>query len=179
MIFKILFVLLGGFLSRLCGRKSVIPFGLEQWLYALPYLLIFASSLWGIPAYIAAVMGKRTGHGQYLALGRGERQSFELDERLDFIVRFFFGVDRGGSYWRCVTGMAVTGLAVTIVPGILYAMIINPLSGTLIALSGASKAFAYMAGWFLYDKNIVHRPTVLGEVLTGVFGWGLLAVEMT
>ena len=93
---------IGGFISRMCGRKSVIPFGLEQWLYALPYGLIFIGSLWGIPAYIAAVLGKRTGHGQYIHLGYLPRQDYSMDEKLDFLLVPFFGVDRGGAYWRSV-----------------------------------------------------------------------------
>lgn len=169
-----IFALIGGFLSRLCGRKSVIPFGLEQFLYAIPYGLIFMGSLWGIPAFIAGVAGKRTGHGQYISLGNF-RQPYGNDEPLDCIVRFFFGFDYGGNYWRCVAGLAVTGMAVTLLPGLLYGLVVNPLMGAVIAISGMSKALAYMIGWFLYEKNLIGRPTVIGEILTGAFGWGVLA----
>jgi hypothetical protein len=174
-LLKIIGAAVGGFISRLCGRKSVIPFGLEQWLYAMPYGIILLGSWWAIPAYFAAVLGKRTGHGQYIGLGYGQRQLFSNDEALDPIVRFFFGLDRGGDYWRCAAGLGVTGMAVTILPGLLYGIFVNPLGGAVIAFSGASKAIAYMIGWKLYEKNLVPKPTVVGEILTGVFGWGVVA----
>lgn len=167
---------LGGFLSRLCGRKSVIPFGLEQWLYALPYGLIFLGYWQGIPAYLPAVFGKRTGHGQYIHLGYLPRQDYEQDEPLDPIIRLFFGEDRGGAYWRCVAGLVLTGMAVTLIPGVIYGLQISPLCGSVIALSGASKGVAYQIGWFLRRKTTyVMFPTKIGEILTGVFGWGTLA----
>ena len=176
LVIKIIIACAGGFLSRLCGRKSVIPLGLEQWLYALPYGLIFTGSLWGIIPYLAAVAGKRMGHGQYIHLGYLPRQPLENDESIDCIIRFFFGIDRGGNYWRCVAGLAITGLAVTVVPGIVYAIVVNPVTGTLIALSGASKALAYMAGfWAFNDPN---RATTIGEILTGVFGWGVIGLVL-
>lgn len=171
---KFLFAASGGAFSRLCGKKSHIPFGLEQWLYAVPYLLIFTGSLWGIPALIGAAIGKRTGHGQYIQLGYLPRQNFENDEALDFIVKFFMGEDKGGNYWRCVAGLAVTGLAVTLLPGILYACVVNPSVGLAIGFSGVLKAPSYMIGWFLARNGNIYEPTAIGEILTGFLGWGIL-----
>ena len=168
--------LLGGFLSRLCGRKSVIPFGLEQWLYALPYLLIFTGSLYGIPAYLAAVLGKRTGHGQYIHLGYLPRQDYSLDEKLDFLLKPFFGEDSGGNYWRSVAGLALTGVAVTLLPGLVYGFLINGLSGCIIVLSGTLKGLAYMIGWDMHKKGYAEEPTKIGEILTGAFAYGTLAL---
>lgn len=168
---------LGGWLSRMCGGgKPQLPFGLEQWLYALPYGTVFLFNIWGIPAYLAAVAGKRTGHGQYMLLGYGARQPVANDEKLDVIVRFFFGVDRGGNYWRCVFGLGVTGLAVTLLPGILFCLFVDPVAGIGIAFSGALKPLGYMLGWALQRRGLVRRPTVWGEVLAGVTGWGALAL---
>lgn len=173
--------IIGAFLSRMCGRKSVIPLGLEQFFYAMPYLFVATMPLTlvtgaaCVASYLSAVMGKRTGHGQYLDLGYGIRQPEENDEKLDFIVRLFFGKDDGGMYWRSVAGMAVTGLAVTLLPGVCYGFMVNPLGGAVIAVSGASKGMAYMIGWALSRKGLILHATEMGEHLTGAFGWGAMA----
>lgn len=137
-------------------------------------------AFWGHPAglvaYAAAVMGKRTGHGQYAPLGTGERQPVAQDERLDCVVRFFFGADYGGNYWRCVFGLVVTGLAVTLPAGILYGIVVNPWHGAVLAVSGASKSVAYMIPWAVRRRLGLSYSTWWGEFLTGAFGWGIIGV---
>ena len=172
---------IGAFFSRMCGRKSVIPLGLEQWLYALPYLFVTQMPLTAVTgvacvaAYLSAVVGKRTGHGQYLDLGYGIRQPEENDEPLDFIVRLFFGKDDGKMYWRSVAGMAVTGLSVTLLPGLCYGWMVNPTGGAIIAISGATKGMAYMIGWALSRRGLILHATEMGEHLTGAFGWAIFS----
>ncbi len=179
---KILFIIIGGWISRMVGGgwpDVKIP---AQWLYAVPYAVIFWGSFWSLPAYLAAAVGKRTGHAQYIDLGHDAGPPASTVP-LDCIVRFFFGVDRGGAYWRCCFGMVVTGLAVTLVPGILYACTVDSMGGLILAISGASKALAYAIGWAAFKLvrptslrfQRLFQPTVWGEVLTGVFGWGAIA----
>lgn len=161
---------LGGWISRVCGGgRPYLPFGLAQWLYAIPYGLAVPNPAAGLLCYGLAVIGKRMGHGQYIHLG-GYRQPTSQDETIDPILRFFFGIDYGGAYWRCVAGLCLTGLCVTFPCGIAMLLCGN-WQGLIVAFSGASKGLAYMIG------NIQHKwkPTVVGEVLTGVFGWGVIA----
>lgn len=65
-------------------------------------------------------------------------------------------------YWRCVTGMALSGLVVTIPAGVAT---LNP----FLALSGAWKAVAYMIA------KKADSDTEGGELLTGAFLWGAVA----
>ena len=144
-----------------------MPLALEQWIYGIPYgLVLIYSPISAVIAYLCAVLGKRMGHGQYIHLGK-KRQAISQDEKIDPILRFFFGVDRGCAYWRCVCGLVITGLMVTIPAGVLY----GGMEGAIIALSGSTKGLAYMIGHALP----VRSPTMIGEILTGVFGWGILA----
>lgn len=181
--------LVGGYLSRLCGgglvfglfkkytklRRFKLDAGFCRFLYALPYLFMFMGAWYSIPGYLAAVAGKGLGHGQYIGLGYSKRQPLTQDEKIDPFLTIFFGRDWGGMYWRCVAGLAVTGIAVTALSGILWGYLINPLDGALIGLSGALKAPAYMIGWFLYRFTPISiSPTVIGEFLTGVFQWGAI-----
>ncbi len=164
----ILAAILGGWSSRNCGGGwPKMPLALEQWIYGIPYGAAMAiNPISAVIAYLCAVLGKRMGHGQYIHLGK-KRQVITQDEVIDPLLRFFFGVDRGGAYWRCVCGLAITGLAVTVPTGVLY----GGKGGAMIAISGASKGMAYMIGHSLPVKS----PTIIGEILTGVFGWGILA----
>lgn len=159
------------------GGKPKLPFGLDQWVYALPYGLCLAtfSPIGAILSYIAAVGGKRTGHGQYHGRA-GYVAPLEEQEQLDFIVKWFFGPDTGG-YWRKQFGLAITGMAVTLVCGIAYGIEFDALRGAAIAFSGASKVLAYMLAYFIYDKIGFRKfkATEMGEFFTGVFGWGSLA----
>ena len=170
---------LGGVISHLCGLKKGLPWGLDQWAYALPYALSIPATtpmvgLLMVVPLLGALYGKRTGHGQYIHLGFKTRQPEVNDEPLDWIIRLMFGPDRGGNYWRSVAGLAVTGMAVTLIPGICMALTGKPLAGAFLAVSGASKAVAYQIGWKLKDIGYTDKPCVFGEFLTGVFGWALL-----
>lgn len=182
--------LLGGWLSRMCGGGwPSIPFGLDTFLYAAPYLAVFlvhggyennSHILYGILSYAAAITGKRTGHGQYLGFAHSPRQPLKNAEKLDFIVTFFMGADVAPgftpSYWRCAVGMAVTGLAETLIPGILISLVLSPLVGVLTALSGLLKPLGYMFGWRMFDDGYTEpEANVYGEIFNGFKTWGLLA----
>jgi hypothetical protein len=104
---------------------------------------------------------------------------------LDLIVRLFFGPDTYAgtprSYWRCAFGLSVTGLGVTLAPGVLYALYVDPVGGALIALSGALKPLGYMFGWRRWNsilacsRNPTWTPNVYGEFFTGFSQWGAVA----
>lgn len=136
--------------------------GWPLWAYGL---VVFAAFIAVLVATTVAIV---TGHGQYfLDLAR----KYIKPERFDFVVAIFFGRDpRSYSvspylhpdshiaeydykirsygerllYWRCVLGMAVTGVIVTIPAGLAAQ---NP----ALALAGAVKAPAYMAGFAFFD----------------------------
>lgn len=173
-MFKLLMPLIGGWVSRIVGGgfpSTWIPIP-AQWIYAIPYFFIFNDLKLSLLSYVITGVTKRFGHGQYIGLGYSARQPKENDEKLDFIVKFFFGEDNGGNYWRCAFGLAVTGLIMTIPLGCMYSFI-NPLYGIILGVSGVTKTIAYMIGWKIYDKLNI-SPTAIGEFLTGVFGWGIL-----
>lgn len=196
---------IGGFISRMAGGGwPKLPWGLDQWLYALPYAAVYCFLPWewyvnlpvALAAYGLGVLGKRMGHGQYFHLNFSPRQPEELDEKIEPFVRFFFGFDRGGQgskrYWRGVFGLAVTGAICAIGAAVALAAAGHWLPAAIIFIGGAAKALAYMLGWWarkqaekaglcglhtdaarvktVWDK--VFQPTVWGEIITGVFGWG-------
>lgn len=170
------FSVMGGWLSRMMGGgwPTFLP---AQWIYAIPYGLMFTGSLWGIPAYIIAVWGARTAHYPYFLMGDVSKIDTSRTPPLDFLIRPFFGAisPTGGQYWRCVAGLAVTGMAVTIFPGILYAVIVNPLDGCLIAASGSLKPIGYILGRYLQKRGFISSGNIVGEFLRGFTGWGVLA----
>lgn len=197
-----LFALIGGWLSRMCGGGPPrLPFGLDQWLYAIPYALIglpvlaplalgAAGAVQGknIRRYVGAILlfpfagaflGKRTGHGNGLDLGRAERGE---DEVLEFIIKPLHG--KIPEYWYDVLLMCVTGICVTLVAGIVVA-VVNPLAGAILALSGLMKGPAYMIGYAIYPTGIgkgiphLNEASAIGEFLTGFFGYGILALVAT
>lgn len=200
LILALLFALAGGWISRMCGgAPPKLPHGLDQWIYALPYLaapLVFCGlnfvSVAAPFAYISAVFGKRAGHGQYMDLGFTVRST--EPERLDFLVLLLMGKDhnpaamnptvltRKERYARDALGLIFTGLSVTLMCGLVIALAGEVLTGLLICLSGALKAPAYMIGWAIYPaaqgKGIPHlnEATAIGEFLTGFFGYGILAM---
>lgn len=213
--YKVLFVAamaaVGGALSRMAGGGLFkLPLGLDQWLYALPYAAVYFvlpdgwqwywAALGALLSYAGAFLGKRTGHGQYIHLKWGKLNPAEF-ERLDFIVKLVFGPDKGGQYWRSVFGLAVTGLACTLLAGVCFAVSGAWAGAALVWAGGAAKGLAYMMGWAVYAIAVklglikdryapdsgwqpgmpktpletFFTPTAWGETLTGVFGWGSLA----
>lgn len=188
--------LCGGWISRMCGgAPPKIPWGLDQWLYALPYLIVSLPGTIALGAYLGlknkdkayfkaavlapylgAVIGKRTGHGGGIDLGTWTEA--RDDEALEFLIKPLHG--RISEYWYDVLLLSVTGLMVTIMAGSIV-WFVDPLAGALIILSGIMKGPAYMIGWAIYPKGSgrgiphLNEATAIGEFLTGAFGWAALA----
>lgn len=178
------------------GGPPKLPWGLDQWIYGLPYALIalpitFTAGvffgraeknpkyMWAtiLLPYAGAVVGKRTGHGGGIDMGTwtGERD----DEALEFLIKPLRG--KISEYWYDALLLAITGVAVTLIAGFVL-MFIHPWAGILLALSGLTKAPAYMIGWAIYPtgsgKGIPHlnEATAIGEFLTGFFAYGILGI---
>lgn len=183
--FLLSFALLGGWISRMCGGgPPKLPLGLDQWIYALPYgacgVAVMASgaveaeALFLLLPYFGAFLGKRTGHGGGIDLGTSPR--IREPEALEFIIKPLHG--RIPEYWYDALLLAVTGLAVTILAGLVVALA-DPLAGLAVALSGALKAPAYKIGRAIYPHGRgrgipeLNEATAIGEFLTGVAGWGV------
>lgn len=171
--------LIGGWHSRMCGgAPPKLPWGIDQWIYALPYLVItLPTGLLGSAAsYVSAIAGKRTGHGNGHDAGTAERGS---DEQLEFLIKWLHG--RIPEYWYDMLLLAVVGFAVTLVPGVCLSFH-HPFAGLALALSGLTKAPAYMIGWTIYPRGSgrglrhLDHATAVGEFFTGFFGWGSVAV---
>ncbi len=199
------FSFVGGWLSRMCGgAPPKMPWGLDQWLYALPYLLIslpaaltlatvlsvkkenrkyFWAIVWAIALlpYAGAFIGKRTGHGggMDLATNNKEPDDGREPEKLEYLILWLHG--KIPQYWYDALLLAITGLAVTLIAGVMMSFI-NPLWGAVLALSGLTKAPAYMIGHLIYPNQrgrgipYLDHATAIGEFLTGFFGYGILAI---
>lgn len=173
----VLISLLFGWVSRMAGGGPPrLPWVTDQLIYALPYAIIAApAGPWAILAYAGAVLGKLTGHGGGIDLGHSVKG--RDPERLEFLIRFLRG--RISEYWYDVLLLTVTGLAVTLLPGVVI-LLLDPRAGVLIVLSGLLKAPAYMIGWLIYPKGkgrgIPHLngATEIGEFLTGFLCIGSL-----
>lgn len=191
------FALVGGWLSRMCGGgPPKLPWGLDQWIYGLPYALIALpvtatlGALVGLEEkdrkymkaaillpYAGAVVGKRTSHGGGIDMGTWpfDRE----DEALEFLIKPLRG--KISEYWYDALLLAVTGVAVTLIAGFVL-IFIHPWAGILLAFSGMTKAPAYMIGWAIYPtgsgKGIPHlnEATAIGEFLTGFFAYGILGI---
>lgn len=194
MILKWLLVPVMGWLSRMCGGAPPnLGRPWPQILYAMPVALTAwpAGVIWTLLSLGGAFFGKSTGHGQWMSLAHVIKKVHE--EPLDFIVAWFWGADPRvvatddaqavilsneygltKLYWRCVFGMAVVGVAVTLVGGV--ALILSGMAGAgaLLILSGICKAPAYMIGWIIYPTGqgqgpqYLNQATAIGELLTGV-----------
>jgi len=179
----VLITLIGGLISRMSGSKDFnIGYGLEQWLYALPYGLINITASWwqALLSYVGAFVGKRTGHGGGIDMGTYPHP--RDPEKLEYLIIKLRG--RIPEYWYDALLMSITGLAVSLVSGIVFAVNIDLLSGALLAVSGATKGLAYMLGWAIFPKGHDGNPhdsefdeaTELAEFFTGLFGWLILCV---
>lgn len=180
--FILVFGIIGGIISRMCGSERVkLPFGLAQWIYALPYgLVCLPAGILALAGYGAAFAGKRTGHGRGISLGHMIKVTAK-PEKLEFLVRWL--KNNVPVYWYKVLILAVTGMAVTLLPGILLALYQNVFWGVFLALSGVTKAPAYMIGWAIFPQgeddffvSEMNEATEIGEFLTGFFGYCTLMI---
>lgn len=166
-----LLCLLGGMLGRMDGGGG---FKTAEWTERILIMIFFVVACipfaeWASPIAIAGAVGLATGHGQYF-LSRTIKAI--TPERLDFIVRIFFGEDPRCHikyydsnnipaamallkqdveayglkklYWRCAFGMFVTGTLVGL-PACLLALYYGAwLEAAIFALTGVIKAGAYI-----------------------------------
>lgn len=168
----------GAFVSRMCGGgKPRLPWGLDQFVYGLPYLLC-GSGFWCLLSYAGAVIGKRLGHGQYFWL-KALRGNPDNDESFDFIVAWLFGPDVDGPrrYWRNFFGMFLSGIFVPLISCVVLLTQGHVLAAAIIFAGGAMKPICYA----VCQADIKFLPARLrgtegGEYTTGFFGWGSVAL---
>ena len=189
-IFSFLFVLIvalaGGWLKRIIGGGwPVIPWGIPRLVFGVPFagLLAGLPGHWMLPwlSYALSDYGVRIGHAQYQNLGF-DRPGHDRST-VDWLVTLFFGPDtnagKPASYLRCIFGLSITGLGVTLGPGILYGLYVDPVAGYLLTAVGAFKPMGYMLGWALWNRGIKPRPwltpNIYGEFWTGFIMWGAVA----
>jgi hypothetical protein len=107
-----LFSLPAGFVGGLLGK-----YFLFNWYIIIPFTNIILSSamICFAIAYAVTFLGRRIGIGQYFDLGTTIRKVYE-SEKIDFLLKPFFGVDRGtktkgktGGFWRDFVGLSLTG----------------------------------------------------------------------
>jgi hypothetical protein len=196
----------GGFLKPRDGNKRSLPKGvlnlIATWPFGLVayFLLDFHTDFSNLVNAVLSLLclglciaGRASGHGQYISMGFYNIPT--KPEKLDFIVKWFFGDDpraltnnpndlilnKTGKfdnlYWRCLFGNAITGLAA--VSGIIMITIISQqyLLTMAFILGGILKGLAYAISWMIYPngngrglKNF-NEATQIAEFMTGVFAY--------
>lgn len=122
------------------GGWPKIPFGLDAWILALPYLLFWpVLGWWTLLGYAGAVVGIRSGHGS----GFHYWDKFKKTRTVEKIEALISGAL--SYHVQKVLIMALTGLAVPLVCAIALAAHGFYLAGGILALSGGLKAVAYLA----------------------------------
>lgn len=177
---------LQGKVSRMAGGGAPkLPYGLDQWIYALPYGVagliasmhleqvvdvfgyfdIHAMYVCGLISYGLAFLGKRLGHGQYFDLATYPFRV--VAEKIDFLVRLVFGKDPNtqsdntpGDRDRDLFGLSLTGLVVGLgLAGVMY-YVGSSIWATAILITTAAKGPLYLLS--LKQNSIVRK--VLGKI---------------
>lgn len=127
-------------LSRMCGGgRPRLPWGLDQFLLAAPYLLFFPQiGYWVILGYLGAVISIRTGHGSFFHYSLPLKEGRTV-EKVEYIMPKNLPV-----FWYKALGMFLTGIGVTIATAVALAFQGFYSAGAILALSGALKAVAYL-----------------------------------
>jgi hypothetical protein len=176
--------LLGAYLYRLRGGGPGpnLPRPLDQLLFsAFPCILLPGLSRlegaiepgfiwwpwllgWVICSLIAVAV-ECTGHGGFMDLGTNPKEpgAGRTKERLEFLIYPLY--DKLPRYWYDALGLALTGFAVTLLPGIYVAVAGHVLAGVLLALSGLLKTPGYMLGRWVFGN------TEAGEWISGGLRW--------
>lgn len=164
-VLAILFILALSYLSRMCGgAPPKLPYGLDQWLYAIPFAVNAAVILTGLPlwleiilvatSYAGAFVGKRTGHGGGMDDARSEKEpgAGRTLEKVEYLIYpwLYKKVSRKLYDFVLVT---LTGLAVTLASAIAFFYNGSILSGIVMIISGGAKGIAYQIGWKLFDME--------------------------
>jgi hypothetical protein len=161
------------------GGKPKLPLGLDQFVYALPYVLFGSGWLSPAIAYAGGVYGKRTGHGQYHGV-YAPRQPPENDEWFDFIVRFFYGPDTGWDAARSTFGLILSGLLPVLAAALVALFVGHIAAAVILSISGALKGPVYVLSHYLKNKHgFKYGGTMGGEYGTGFAAWGAVAIIHT
>jgi len=121
------------------GGWPKLPWGLDAWLLALPYLLFWgAVGPWAILGYLGAVLGIRLGHGRGFDYGKPFKEGSK-PEKVEILIPSSLPVK-----YQKILIMSLTGLAVTLVAAIVLASHGHWLSALIIAISGAAKSICYL-----------------------------------
>ena len=188
MVFVITFVITGGWVSRMCGGGwPKLPFGVDQWLYAIPYAVIAFISLlstvgglsapypyfiwiWPVAALIWAAMWKRNGTRVFLDLGeyKGEVRK---PHKLEALMGPLKG--RVSDYWYDFIGLGLKGFFISLLPCAIVAYT-NYQAALWVLIGGLLQPLGYAIG----KKLGFEHYTAVGEFLTGAFAWGFIALAI-
>lgn len=126
-------------LSRMSGGGwPKLPYGLDAWILAAPYLLFYpAIGWWVILAYLGAVLGVRLGHGRFFDYDLPFKVGSE-PEKIEVLIDDSLAVKT-----QKILGMFLTGWAVTLALGFILNIYGFLLAGFIIYVSGMLKAVAY------------------------------------
>lgn len=189
-IYVVIWAFAGGLLYRWRGSPGglrpetqmgfALPYALAVVLYWLPYSEPVAFGL-GLLSFTASLLAQLTGHGNFQDLGHFTKPT--SSEKVEFLIKWL--KPHLPAYWYDVTGSALIGLLITLMPGALMA-------SPFVSLSGALMAPAYMIGWYLWDHDVnlykyiheklypfIDAPTAIGEYMSGVFLWGAFGIYVT
>lgn len=133
------------------GGWPKLPWGLDAWLLASPYLLLYPLiGWWVVPSYLGAVLGLRLGHGR----GFNYWIPFKIGsdpEKIEYIIPKSLPVPA-----KKFLIMFLTGLAVTLVGSVSLAAHGHLFLSLILALSGAAKSVAYflpVTEWAEYARG--------------------------
>lgn len=171
--------LVGGWVSRMCGgAPPKLPWGLDQFVFSLPYLIFFpVIGIWqSVLSYAGAVLGKRLGHGNGMDLSYSKTRG--NPEKVEKVILWLHG--KISEYWYDFLTLALTSLVANLILGG-FLIFTNPLiGGWFLVLSTLCKPVAYSIGWKIYPnftgkgiKNL-NEATQIGEFLTGFFQYLLI-----
>ena len=153
--------------SRMAGGGwPKLPWGLDQWLYALPILLFWPLiGYWAIPAYITLAITKRMGTRQYLDGGTWTG-TIRKPNNIDFLISWLKESVNPKTY--DFIGNTLLGLIQVIIASII--LMAHGLEGYALLFGGAMRGFAHAIGW----GSDVKEGSIYGEILSGAFvGYGV------
>jgi len=158
--------------SRLCGAKSFLPFGLEQWLYAAPYSVVTFIALlptvmswhiWALSALAGAtaLIGKRLGHGRGISIGEPMKPGSK-PEKVELLILWLQPHIPNWLYKSLILllceAVVWAGMAIAVSPWLMLASMGRPVG--------------YLIGW--YGQRLV-KSTMAGEILTGAFAGAIFS----
>lgn len=162
------------------GGKPDLPFGLDQFIFALPFLAILwpVAGLWAFVGYLGAFGGKRRGNGRGISLKLPMKPGSK-PEFVEWPIRWL--EKRLPVYWYKFLICCMTGLTITIFPAGVLAYFGAWDAGAVILASGLMTSVAYAIGWKIlpdfYGRAFGRdmEATEIGEYLAGAFmGVGIL-----